>query len=59
MLVFVAIIAYLVLPGIVRAMTGSAEAIGHLGARFAAEVPTTVNFAFGSAALDAAARRTR
>lgn len=44
--------------GNMRAMTGSAEAIGHLGARFAAEVPTTVNFAFGSAALDAAARAT-
>lgn len=37
-------------------MTGSAPALGHLGARFAAEVPTTINFAFNSAQLDASAR---
>lgn len=37
-------------------MNGEAPALSHLGARFAAEVPTTINFAFGSAALDATAR---
>lgn len=39
-----------------QAMTGAGDAVGYLGARFAAEVPTTLNFAFGSAALDAPAR---
>ncbi len=39
-----------------QVMTGASQAVGYLGARFAAEVPTTINFAFGSAALDAAAR---
>ncbi|UWQ17531.1 OmpA family protein [Jannaschia sp. M317] len=37
-------------------MNGSAEAVSHLGGRFAATVPTTINFAFNSAALDATAR---
>lgn len=39
-----------------RAMTGAAPALTHLGARFAAEVPNVINFAFDSAALDASAR---
>ena len=38
------------------AMNGEAPALGHLGARFAAEVPTTINFAFASAALGPEAR---
>lgn len=37
-------------------MNGEAPALSHLGARFAAEVPTTINFAFNSVALDATAR---
>ena len=37
-------------------MNGSAPALSHLGARFAAEVPTTINFAFNSDRLDATAR---
>lgn len=37
-------------------MNGEAPALSHLGARFAAEVPTTINFAFNSARLDATAR---
>lgn len=37
-------------------MNGQAPALNHLGARFAAEVPTTINFAFDSVALDATAR---
>lgn len=39
-----------------RVMSGEAPAISHLGARFAAEVPTTITFAFDSDVLDAAAR---
>ena len=35
---------------------GSVEAMAALGARFAQSVPTTINFAFNSAALDATAR---
>mgnify|MGYP003657915939 CR=1 FL=1 len=34
-------------------MNGEAPALSHLGTRFAAEVPTTINFAFNSSALDA------
>ena len=37
-------------------MSGEAPALSHLGARFAAEVPTTINFAFNSTVLDATAR---
>lgn len=37
-------------------MNGEAPALSHLGARFAAEVPTTINFAFNSVVLDATAR---
>lgn len=37
-------------------MNGEAPALSHLGGRFAAEVPTTINFAFNSATLDATAR---
>ncbi|MCK0169296.1 OmpA family protein [Jannaschia sp. S6380] len=37
-------------------MTGEAPALNHLGGRFAAEVPTTINFAFNSAALGPEAR---
>ena len=37
-------------------MTGEAGYIHTLGTRFASEVQTTVNFAFGSAKLDAGAR---
>ncbi|CTQ33847.1 OmpA family protein [Jannaschia rubra] len=37
-------------------MTGEAPALAHMGSRFAAQVPTTINFAFNSAALDATAR---
>lgn len=37
-------------------MNGSAPALSHLGGRFAAEVPTTINFAFNSSELDGAAR---
>ncbi|CTQ49961.1 OmpA family protein [Jannaschia donghaensis] len=37
-------------------MNGEAPALSHLGARFAAEVPSTINFAFASDALDATAR---
>nr|WP_235962513.1 OmpA family protein [Jannaschia marina] len=37
-------------------MNGEAPALSHLGARFAAEVPTTINFAFNSDRLDATAR---
>ena len=37
-------------------MNGEAPALSHLGTRFAAEVPTTINFAFNSSALDATAR---
>lgn len=37
-------------------MNGEAPALSHLGARFAAEVPTTINFAFNSSALDATAQ---
>lgn len=37
-------------------MSGEAPAISHLGSRFAAEVPTTINFAFNSANLDSTAR---
>jgi outer membrane protein OmpA-like peptidoglycan-associated protein len=39
-----------------QAMMGRGEALGHLGGRFAAAVPTTINFPFGSAALTAEAR---
>lgn len=39
-------------------MTGEAGYVHSLGSRFASEVQTTVNFAFGSSALDAAARDT-
>lgn len=38
------------------AMSAEGPALAHLGARFAAEVPSTITFAFGSAALDASAR---
>lgn len=38
------------------AMSTEGAALGHLGDRFAAEVPATVTFAFDSDALDAAAR---
>lgn len=34
----------------------SGDALGHLNGRFAGAVPTTINFAFNSARLDAAAR---
>ncbi|MEL6914134.1 MAG: OmpA family protein [Pseudomonadota bacterium] len=37
-------------------MTGQRSAAVDLGARFAASVPTTINFAFDSAALDATAQ---
>ncbi|SFI88149.1 OmpA family protein [Jannaschia pohangensis] len=37
-------------------MSGEVSAISHLGSRFAAEVPTTINFAFNSASLDGTAR---
>lgn len=37
-------------------MTGEAPALTHMGGRFAAEVPTTINFAFNSAALGPKAR---
>ncbi|GIT89923.1 membrane protein [Jannaschia pagri] len=36
--------------------SGEAEAVSHLGGRFSASVPTTINFAFNSARLDATAR---
>lgn len=36
--------------------TGQAEALGHLNSRFGQAVPTTINFAFNSARLDATAR---
>ncbi|MFK7939915.1 MAG: OmpA family protein [Roseovarius sp.] len=39
-------------------MTGEAGFVHSLGNRFAGEVQTTVNFAFGSSALDAGARDT-
>ncbi|WP_371154783.1 OmpA family protein [Jannaschia sp. 2305UL9-9] len=35
---------------------GSASAVSHLGGRFAASVPATINFAFASSHLDATAR---
>lgn len=35
---------------------GSASAASHLGGRFAASVPTTINFAFGSSRLDSTAQ---
>ncbi|MEM9349114.1 MAG: OmpA family protein [Pseudomonadota bacterium] len=38
-------------------MTGQRSAAVDLGRRFAAEVPTTINFAFNSAVLDASARQ--
>lgn len=38
------------------AMSGAESAVSHLGARFAAEVASTITFAFDSATLDAAAR---
>ncbi|MEL6549299.1 MAG: OmpA family protein [Pseudomonadota bacterium] len=37
-------------------MTGQRSAAVDLGARFASQVPTTINFAFNSTALDATAR---
>ena len=37
-------------------MTGEAPALSHLGTRFAAEVPTTINFPFDSVQLTAEAR---
>jgi outer membrane protein OmpA-like peptidoglycan-associated protein len=37
-------------------MNGEIPALTHLGTRFANEVPTTINFAFNSAALDETAR---
>jgi outer membrane protein OmpA-like peptidoglycan-associated protein len=37
--------------------SGEIAALTHLGERFAAQVPTTINFAFNSAALDDSARR--
>ncbi|MFO6465613.1 OmpA family protein [Jannaschia sp. KMU-145] len=37
-------------------MNGEAPAVSHLGQRFASSVPTTINFAFNSAGLDATAR---
>ena len=37
-------------------MSGEAPALTHLGTRFAAEVPTTINFPFDSAQLTAEAR---
>lgn len=37
-------------------MNGEIPALTHLGTRFASEVPTTINFAFNSAALDETAR---
>lgn len=37
--------------------SGELGALSHLGGRFAEAVPTTINFAFNSAALDASARR--
>lgn len=40
------------------AMTGEGGFVHSLGNRFASEVQTTVNFAFGSAELDAGARDT-
>lgn len=36
--------------------SGEIAALTHLGERFAAQVPTTINFAFNSAALDDSAR---
>lgn len=39
-----------------RVMSAEGPALAHLGARFAAEVPSTLTFAFDSATLDAAAR---
>lgn len=39
-------------------MTGQRDYVVNLNARFAAEVPSTVNFAFNSARLDAAAQAT-
>lgn len=37
-------------------MTSAEPALGHLGSRFASEVPSTINFAFDSDVLDATAR---
>ena len=39
-----------------QVMTGQGQALEHLGGRFAAEVPTTITFAFDDDRLDARAR---